>query len=58
MFHDVDKNKFMKNSQKLQGTYRFINEDLSEHTLGIRKVKHAELRLVRASGKIAYFDKD
>ena len=56
--HDTDKNTAMKNSHKLKGTNIFINEDLSEHTLNLRKEKLSELKAARASGKIAYFDKE
>ena len=56
--HDTDKSRTMKNSHKLKGTRIFINEDLSERALSIRKEKLAELKLARAHGKIAYFDKD
>ena len=48
----------MKNSHKLKGTQIFINEDLSERTLNMRKEKLPELKSARARGKIAYFDKD
>ena len=56
--HDTDKSTAMKNSHKLKGTKIFINEDLSERTLNMRKEKLPELKSARARGKIAYFDKD
>ena len=39
LHHDRDKNTTLKNSYKLKGTRIFINEDLSERTLNIRKEK-------------------
>lgn len=58
LHHDTDKNKTLKNSHKLKGTKIFINEDLSERTLNIRKEKLPELKAARSKGKIAYFDRE
>ena len=55
--HDKDKSTAIKNFHRLRGTKIFINEDLSERTLNMRKQKLPELKSARARGKIAYFDK-
>ena len=55
LHHDRDKNTTLKNSYKLKGTRIFINEDLSERTLNIRKEKLPELKSARSKGKISYF---
>ena len=58
LHHDTDKSTTMKNSHKLKGTRIYINEDLSEYTLNIRKDKLSELKAARAKGMIAFFDRE
>ena len=50
-----DRSVILRNSNKLKGSNIYINEDLCENSLEIRRGKLPELKLARSQGKIAYF---
>ena len=50
-----DRNLILKNSHKLKNTGIFVNEDVSEGTMKVRREKLDELKEARRNGKIAYF---
>ena len=50
-----DRNLILKNSYKLKSTGVFLNDDVSEGTMKIRKEKMEKLKEARSNGKIAYF---
>ena len=50
-----DRDFILRNKSKLKNSKIFINEDLCEETLKLRKVKIPEMKTARESGKIAYF---
>ena len=50
-----DRNNILKNSHKLKGSGIFINDDVSEGTMKVRKEKLEKLKDARSKGKIAYF---
>ena len=53
-----DKQKVLKNSNKLRDTGIYINEDFSELTMKKRAELQKELRNARAQGKYAYLNVD
>ena len=53
-----NKENVMKVSHRLKNTGIFLNEDLSENTLKIRKDKMPQLLDAKREGKIAYFRRD
>ena len=53
-----NKENVMKVSHRLKNTGIFLNDDLSENTLKIRKEKMPQLLDARKEGKIAYFRRD
>ena len=53
--HYGDREFFLRNSYKLKGTAVFVNEDLCQTSLNIRKEKLPELQQARREGKTAYF---
>ena len=50
-----DRNLILKNSYKLKSTGIFLNDDVSEGTMKIRKEKMHRLKEAKSNGKIAYF---
>ena len=56
-FHNyTDRQFFLRNSHKLKGTKVFVNEDLCQPSLNIRKEKLPLLLQARREGKTAYFN--
>ena len=53
--HYGDRERFLRNSYKLKGTMVFVNEDLCQTSLNIRKEKLPQLQQARREGKTAYF---
>lgn len=51
----ADRQLVIKNSSRLKNTHIYINEDLCEASVQLRKAKLSELRKAKAEGKIAYF---
>ena len=51
----TDREQALRNSAKLRNTNIYINEDLCEASVQIRKEKLPELKKARSEGKIAYF---
>ena len=55
-FHNyTDRDFFLRNSHKLKGTNIFVNKDLCQSSLNIRKEKLPLLQQARKAGKTAYF---
>ena len=50
-----DRNTVLRNSWKLKQTGLWINEDLSDETVKIRKQQQPQLKAARDAGKKAYF---
>lgn len=50
-----DRQMALKNSPKLKNTHIYINEDLCESSVKLRKAQLPEMKKARAEGKIAYF---
>lgn len=50
-----DRQQALRNSPKLKNTNIYLNEDLCEASVQVRKAQLPELRKARAEGKIAYF---
>lgn len=50
-----DRQLALKNASKLKNTNIYINEDLCEASVQLRKAQLSDLRKARAEGKIAYF---
>ena len=55
-FHKFeDRQQALRNSSKLKNSRIYINEDLCEASLQLRKAQLPDLKRARADGKIAYF---
>lgn len=50
-----DRQEALRNSSKLKNTHIYINEDLCETSVQLRKAQLPELKKARQEGKIAYF---
>lgn len=54
-FRYSDRQQALRNSSKLKNSNIYLNEDLCEASVQVRKAQLPELRKARAEGKIAYF---